>query len=255
MTTLAHTWKQPVPRRGALSTVDVADDAVWEDRLRADRQRAARNQPAALAAITAEVEARARALGARALVLSGSTARARRTSVSDLDYHVIGARPDVHDLPEDIDLYSDSAEKLAAKLRSGDDFVHWSVWYGCILFDHGELRKAARFIAARDAWPDAERKRMQARETLRFAESILRTGDYDAALEQVRGTLSLTARWVLLTHEIFPLARDELPEQLATVGESRLARALAATIHEQPPERDLAAAIGHARTVLAESHG
>lgn len=100
-------------------------------------------EPSELAAITATVEARSRAVGARALILSGSTARARRTRVSDLDYHVIGSRPNIGDPAQDIDLQCDDAETFMAKLRAGDDLVHWSVWYGCVLFDDGVVQSAA----------------------------------------------------------------------------------------------------------------
>jgi hypothetical protein len=65
------------------------------------------------------VEARSRELGALALILSGSTARGRRTRVSDLDYPVIGPRPEINDSPEDIDLYSDDPDRFMDKLRSG----------------------------------------------------------------------------------------------------------------------------------------
>jgi hypothetical protein len=95
VTRVARKWKQPAPVRGALGELDVAEAGVWTDRLRFDRTRAVRDQPAELAAITAAVEARSQAVGARALILSGSTTRARRTRVSDLDYHVIGGRPEI----------------------------------------------------------------------------------------------------------------------------------------------------------------
>ena len=77
-----------------------------------------------------------------AMVLSGSTARGRRTRLSDVDYHVIGATSlRVTDLPADIDLYADDVDRFWAKLRKGDDFAHWSVSYGCELFDSGVIRE------------------------------------------------------------------------------------------------------------------
>jgi hypothetical protein len=93
VTVVETPWGEMAPVRGAFAGVDVEDDAVWSQRLWSDHQRAARNQTDALLAVTAAVESRSRELGANALILSGSTARARRTRVSDLDYHVIGARP------------------------------------------------------------------------------------------------------------------------------------------------------------------
>ena len=159
MTTMTTTWRQLTPRRGALMRLAPADPSVWEARLRFDRESAARNQSPELASITEAIEARGRDAGAEAIILSGSTARGRRTRVSDLDYHVIGASSlQVADLPQDIDLYADEVDRFWAKLRAGDDFAHWSVWYGCVLFDSGVMREAAAFVAEHDAWPDPERK-------------------------------------------------------------------------------------------------
>ena len=68
--------------------------------MREDRERAEHSQTPAQQAITATVMRRAIALGASGFALTGSTARKRRTAISDLDYHVIGKRPDVSDLPD-----------------------------------------------------------------------------------------------------------------------------------------------------------
>ncbi len=106
-TTLVRVWHEPAPVRDGFARLAPFDAALWASRLLVDRERANRHQSAELAAITAAVESRSRALGAVTLVLTGSTARGRRTEVSDLDYHVIGARPRVDDLPAEIDLYCD----------------------------------------------------------------------------------------------------------------------------------------------------
>lgn len=250
MTTMSRIWESVAPQRGALTRLHSADAEVWSERLRFDRERAGRHQSSELAAITEAVQERARAAGAAAVVLSGSTARGRRTSVSDLDYHVIGISSLwVADLPEDIDLYADNLERFWAKLRDGDDFAHWSVWYGCVLFDSGVIREATRYVAEHDAWPDPERKLHQARGALDFAEQMAASGDYEAALEQVRGVLSLTARWLLLSHDVFPLARDELPGQLEQLGYVELAYALRRSIRERPSVDDLRDAVARAREV------
>src|SRR3954452_16072902 len=100
MTTMTRTWQQLAPQRGALARLAPWDPDAWAERLRFDRERAASNQSAELAAITDVAVERARDAGAAAMVLSGSTARGRRTGVSDVDYHVIGATSlRVTDLP------------------------------------------------------------------------------------------------------------------------------------------------------------
>lgn len=248
-TTLVRAWREPAPTREGLAQLGLPDAELWASRLLLDRERAARHQTAELVAITAAVESRSHELGAAALVLTGSTARGRRTDVSDLDYHVIGARPRVDDLLADIDLYCDEPAEFGAKLVRGDDFAHWTLRYGCILFDSGVVRDAATAVGSHDVWPDPERKLRQAKRTLDFAERLVGSGDYRALLEQVRGALSLTARWWLLAHDVFPLARDELPGQLVQTHQIALARALEGSIHNRPDVSALAAALATARTL------
>jgi hypothetical protein len=256
MTTMMRTWQQLAPLRGAISQLAPGDPDAWAARLRFDRERAAANQPGELAAITEVAIERARDAGAAAMVLSGSTARGRRTSVSDLDYHVIGATSlRLSDLPADIDLYADDVDRFWAKLRNGDDFAHWSVWYGCVLFDSGVIREAVTHVAEHDAWPDPDRKLRQARNALEFAEQIVESGDYGAALEQTRGALSLVARWSLLSKDVFPLARDELAGQLEQMGQAKLAVDLRRSIRERPSPDDLRDALVHARAVTGATVG
>lgn len=252
MTTVTKTWQQLAPRRGALGRLRPGDRDVWSERMAFDRERADRHQSVNLVAITDAVVEQARAAGAEAIVLSGSTARGRRTRVSDLDYHLIGLSSlRIADLPQDVDLYADDVDRFWARLKQGDDFAHWSVWYGCVLFDSGVMQEAATFVAERDAWPDPERKLGQARHALEFAGQIVASGDYGAGLEQTRGALSLVARWVLLSNDTFPLARDEMPEQLSELGWRRLARDLRRSIRERPGAEDLAASISQAQTIVA----
>lgn len=256
MTTMTRTWQHLAPRRGALARLGPGDPDVWAERLRLDRDRAARNQSSELAAITETATARARDAGATAMILSGSTARGRRTRVSDVDYHVIGATSlRVTDLPADIDLYADDVDRFWAKLQKGDDFAHWSVWYGCVLFDSGVIHEAATYVAEQDAWPDPDRKLRQARNALNFAEQIAESSDYGAALEQTRGALSLVARWVLLSSDVFPLARDELAGQLEQLGQARLAIDLRRSIRERPSPDDLRKALVHARVITGATAG
>lgn len=234
MTTLTKIWRQPDPTRRGLGELHLPDPEIWSSRLLLDRERAVANQSAALLEITCAIEARSRELGAASLVLTGSTARDRRTKVSDLDYHVIGGKPDIEGLPSDIDLYSDEPNAFLAKLFRGDDFAHWTIRYGCILFDSDVLRHAATVAIEQDLWPDSERKLRQARRAIDFSQKVASTGDYAALLEMSRGAFSLTARWWLLSHDVFPLARDELAEQLKEIDQPGLAAALEGSIHRRP---------------------
>ena len=246
MTVVERPWREVAPVRGAFARVDVLDDALWSQRLWSDRERTVRNQTPDLLAVTAIVEARSRELGADALILSGSTARARRTRISDLDYHVIGARPDVTDLPEDIDLYTDTPVSFEQKLRAGDDFAHWSVWYGCVLFDSGVVRTSAASIAREDLWPDPGRKLEQARTTLEFAYKMVASGDDEAALEQVRA--APLARRPLVASDARCLPAGARRAERATLS-ARAARACrgAALMHSRAATRRGAPVDGRAR--------
>jgi hypothetical protein len=127
------------------------------------------------------------------------------------------------------------------------------VWYGCVLFDSGVVQEAATFVAGQDASPDPERKLRQAGGALDFAEQISQSGDCGAALEQTRDALSLVARWVLLSSDVFPLARDELAGQLEELGHTSLATDLRRSIRERPSPDDLRDALVRARTIIART--
>jgi hypothetical protein len=255
MSLAATRWVDLAPQRGALAQLEPSNREAWASRLRYDRERADQHQSPALAQITRLLEGQAKEAGALAFVLSGSTARNRRTQISDLDYHVIGISSlEVPNLPGDIDLFADGVERFQTKLRQGDDLTHWTVWYGCVLFDSGVMREAAEYVAEHDAWPDPQRKLRQARETLDFAAKMAATGDYAATLEMARGAMTLTARWVLLSHDVFPLARAELPDQLEQLEQKKLALALRHSIHERPDFEELEKALAFARSQLEAEH-
>jgi len=234
MTTLVRTWHQPAPTRAGFTELRPPDLELWKSRLSLDRKRAACHQSGALADITRAIEARSKELGAAALILTGSTARNRRTRVSDLDYYVVGAKPDIGGLPSEIDLYGDEPNAFLAKLFKGDDFAHWALRYGCILFDTDVLRQASITVIEQDLWPDPERKLRQAKRAIGFSQKVAATGDYGAFLEASRGAFTLAARWWLLSHDVFPLARDELAQQLRETDQRGLATAVEGSIHRRP---------------------
>jgi hypothetical protein len=215
----------------------------WARRMQEDRARAERNQTLKQRAITAAVMDRALDLGAEGLALTGSTARRRRTAISDLDYHVIGRRPDLSDLPGDIDVVATSSERLHKQLIDGDDFAQWTLRYGCILYDTGVMREGVRLIVDEQLWPSGERKLRALDDHRREVERLIAMGDRDAAQDQVRATLTTVARALLLETGVFPLSRSELPVQLGRAGYGSLAQALAGVIHGAPGLADLAAAV------------
>jgi hypothetical protein len=183
---------------------------------------------------------RARATNAEALLLTGSTARGSRTSISDLDYHLIGVPIPHEDLPAELDIHVVSSATLEVRLEEGDDFTQWSLRFGLVIFDHGIVRDSLRLIERLGLWPDVSRKADQATKSLKIARAMVHSGDQDAAVEQVRTALTLAARWRLLAAHRFPLSRGELPGQLGELGLVDLAAGLAATINDYPGLEELA---------------
>jgi len=189
------------------------------------------------------LELRARGAGAQALMLTGSTARGTRTLASDLDYHLIGTPIAFDSLPDEIDLHVVSPARLRARLLEGDDFTHWSLRFGCVVFDTGIVRESQDLIAEQKLWPDPLRKRQQAQKSLGIARAMVASGDHEAAVEQVRTALTLAARWRLLADRMFPLSRPEIPAQLEDLGYNALAADLRATIVEAPQLTRLAQSV------------
>lgn len=211
--------------------------------MRENRDRAERYQTPAQRAITATVMSRAIALGTSGFALTGSTARKRRTAISDLDYHVIGRRPDVSDLPGDVDVVATSAARLRSRLIEGDDFAQWTLRCGCILHDTGPMRDGVRLIVEMDLWPDAQRKLDSLGVHRSEVERLIQMGDQGAAREQLRAMLTTAARGLLLQARVFPLARKELPAQLERAGYGPLAQALRRVIHATPQLDELEAGL------------
>jgi hypothetical protein len=211
--------------------------------MREDRDRAERYQTPEQRAITAAVMSRAIVLGASGFVLTGSTARKRRTAISDLDYHVIGRRPDVSDLPGDVDVIATSTARFRRRLIEGDDFAQWTLRCGCVLHDDGPLRDGVHLIVEVDLWPNAQRKLDSLDVHRTEVGRLIQMGDQEAAHEQLRAMLTTAARGLLLDARVFPLSRKELPAQLERAGYGPLAHALARMIHAAPQLDELEAGL------------
>jgi predicted nucleotidyltransferase len=213
--------------------------------------RIARIVPRGLWKLHQNVLRRAQDAGATGLVLTGSTVRGARTENSDLDYHLIGPPIDVADLSLELDLHVLSEKKLVHDVLAGDDFIHWSLRFGVVVFDEGPVARARLLLTGRRPWPDVTRKREHAARSVVLARKFVATGDEDGALEQVRTALSLASRARLLGEGVFPLARAELPAQLEAIGCATAARALAAAIHTAPSLDNLALMVEEGEGLLA----
>ncbi|HEX5852853.1 MAG TPA: hypothetical protein VFY36_07160 [Solirubrobacteraceae bacterium] len=226
------------------------EEIFWRMRLSHEADRIEKLLPARLRVAHDMVESRARGGGAQALLLTGSTARGTRTPSSDLDYHLIGTPIAVDCLPDELDIHVVSPARMRTRLLEGDDFTHWSLRFGCVVFDTGIVRASNDFIAEQELWPDPLRKWRQAHKSLRIAREMVASGDHEAAVEQVRTALTLTARWRLLADRSFPLSRPELPAQLEDVGYKTLATDLRATIIAVPQLPRLARSVADGIALL-----
>lgn len=227
--------------------------AAWRHRLRSDAI-AVRHQTDELRRITSEVFAGAVDRGALSFAVTGSTALGRRTHVSDVDFYVVGKRPDLPDSDEEIDIYAVDAKEFERRLETGDDYLHWTIRFGLILHDVGPFRWALRRTAREHLWPDPRPKAIQARRAAEMASAILWTGDHDAAVEQSRIAFSLAARWWLLRCGEFPRARSDLPDQLSETAFSWLGDALRRSILAQPSRLELGWALQRLQDALNDVH-
>jgi hypothetical protein len=214
-------------------------DVGWSARLKDDRRRATELPSPSQRQAAETLLQRALALGADAVALTGSTVRGQRTAISDLDLMIVGQRPHLGGIQEDVDVYAASARAFWERLLAGDDYIQWTLRFGWILHDGGILEAASRYIQANGLEPSAERKLIQAHRGLSLAWSVLESGDLEAAREQCRAALTTIARWLLFANGEFPLSRDELSDQVLTLGCFDLAAALHRLIHDEPSTDEL----------------
>ncbi|HXB63818.1 MAG TPA: hypothetical protein VNV42_02970 [Solirubrobacteraceae bacterium] len=237
-----------------MTAVDVATqlsvDARWSARLRGDHGRAIKLQTRPQRHATETILRRALVLGAEAVALTGSTVRGQRTASSDLDLMIIGRRPGLGGIREDVDVYTAGANTFWERLLAGDDYIQWTLRFGCILHDDGILRGASRYIEEHGLTPSAERKLTQARRGFGLARLVLEGSDVEAAREQCRAALTTIARWWLIANGEFPLARNELSGQLLTFGCFDLAAALHRLIHDKPSREELGTGLGLADKLI-----
>ena len=225
MSTAFHTRTRPAFERAW------ADDRAWGAKLAQDRATATRHQSAEQRTVTDTLVRRAIEAGAEAFALTGSTARNRRTEISDLDYHVVGSRPRHDDLSGEVDAYAGDRDHFWAKLRGGDDVVQWTLRLGLVLFDNGIFRAGTKAMVTEDLWPDPGLQLSRLPALGDLALRLIRMGDCDAAQDQVRAALTCGARALLLEKRVFPLARSELPHQLRLIRWPDFAEALEASIY------------------------
>lgn len=161
----------------------------------------------------------------RAIVAIGSAVRPAVSSV-DLDLLVLCEEPTAFKAkpPMEIDLRVYAAKQVSSLIEGGNDLVGWAVKFGRALF-----QREGFWDSVLKAWsdtvplPSLETAMQRAEDSFRRLNSVLEVGDSDAAHELAVSYLTHLSRAELIKRRVYPASRPELPEQLRSVGCSRLA--------------------------------
>lgn len=160
------------------------------------------------------------------VVLVGSVARGTRIAATgDVDILIVnGAGPKT--LSPGIQVTMVSADSFADRVFAGDDFAQWALRFGKPI--HGRLKwdELKSQLLGEAPWPAPETKRKHAAKRLARARELLEMNDLEAATEELGYAGNHLARALLLMHQVFPMSRPELPDQLRQIQETDLAALL-----------------------------
>ena len=160
-----------------------------------------------------------------AIVAVGSAVRPVASSI-DLDLLVLCEEPTSFKAkpPMEIDLRVYAANQVFSLIEGGNDLVGWAVKFGRVLFE-----REGFWEAILKAWsdtvplPSLQIALQRAERSFRHLNRVLEIGDSDAAHELAVSYLTHLSRVELIRRRVYPASRPELPEQLRSVGCSRLA--------------------------------
>jgi hypothetical protein len=162
------------------------------------------------------------------VVLVGSAARSTHNENSDIDLLAISREPLVDVIiPRRVHLMRSTYDTFLRQLEAGEDFEAWCVRLGVLIHDNGLWSEVLARPEA-NVWPSWEKKVLHGTRRLLFASNLLKTGDLDAAREELLYAVGHVARGLLLKANIFPLSRPELEKQVGEIGYTDLA-----AIHER----------------------
>ncbi len=170
-----------------------------------------------------------------ALVVLGSAVRPV-DSVYDVDLlHVFhDTKVALPGRPLDVDLWAYPAANVPRLIADGNDLIGWALKYGHLICE-----RSGFWTLLTKAWlpklplPSADVARKRAARAAGLYEQMRRIGDQIAAREQRVSQLTHLARTCLLSHDVYPASRPELPGQLVQVGEQELAHQLLDALRER----------------------
>jgi predicted nucleotidyltransferase len=185
-----------------------------------------------------------------AVVLVGSVARNTATSHSDLDLLVVSTeRLTRTESAEGLHVQMFTKTQFIERLSTGDDFAAWCVRYGIPVLDAPVW---GNILASPEAktWPSWRAKVVHVVRRLLIASELTRTGDFDAAREELVYAISHVGRALLLKHGEFPLSRPEMVGQLKELGYPDLAKLLDLTAAHEAAERQVSQAMQYVKKLL-----
>ena len=164
-----------------------------------------------------------------AIVVFGSIIRPKVRYSVDVDLLVIyeSERPNFVLPPLDVDIRSYRQEDIKSLISEGHELLCWTILFGKILYE-----KDKYWTTLCDKWkddlplPSAKTADKRAKRAKQLFEDLKVIGDEDAAQEQYITMLTQVARAHLIRSDTYPASRPELPDQLKSVGEHKLASQL-----------------------------
>jgi hypothetical protein len=173
-----------------------------------------------------------------AIVAVGSAVRPHVGS-ADIDPVVLCKDPNAFNetRPLEVDLRAYSAADIDARLEAGHDVLGWAVKFGRVLFQrNGFWNRVVESWRDRLPLPSSKLARARAAAAYRHLANVFQCGDADAAHEQALAYLTHLARAGLLERGVYPASRPELPQQLRSIGNYRLAEWLDRILNEDSTE-------------------
>ncbi|MCY4455198.1 MAG: hypothetical protein OXC56_02680 [Chloroflexi bacterium] len=182
------------------------------------------------------VAAARRDMAVDAIVATGSAIRdVERTDDLDLVLVYRERRPTLSRPPMDVDVRQYERADVPRLLKSGHDYLAWTVRFGRPLFERDGTWAALRADwIDRVATPSADEARVRAQKMQRLRDDMLAVGDHDAAADLEISMLTHLARAALSEAGVFPLSRPELPGQLRDIGDHALADRLDQALRHRP---------------------
>ena len=158
-----------------------------------------------------------------AVILVGSASRNLHTDRSDIDLLLLSKRPlEPLKTPGRVHSIRATSGDFLQQLGDGEDFEAWAVRFGIPVNDNGMWSEILKRPEGQ-VWPSWTKKVTHGARRLFLASGFIKTGDVNAAAEEMLYAAGHVARGLLLRAGIFPLSRPELEDQIRILGYPHLA--------------------------------